>query len=79
METKAPAQTVAVSRKEAVISKPLCIVSSNPTFGSVPLSMHGVCQMEIIVVFQYPEDPTVETSPHWLPLIGKKSQLLSWT
>jgi hypothetical protein len=49
----APANTVTVSRREvAVISKPLGIIWSNPTFGSVPLSMHGACQFGKAVVFQ---------------------------
>jgi hypothetical protein len=79
METKAPAQTVAVSRKETVISKPLCIVSSNPTFGSVPLSMHGACQTEIVVIFQYPMRLIAKNPPREAPTVGEKSQLLSWT
>src|SRR5439155_11083836 len=71
-----PARTVAVSRKEATLNmiKPLCIVSSNPTVGSVPLSMQGACQTEVVVIFQYgcvqPQQIIAQVAPN----VGEKYQ-----
>jgi hypothetical protein len=55
-EMKAPANMVALSRAEVKVVNifiPLIQIShSNPTIGLVPLSMHGPCQLENIVLFQ---------------------------